>query len=123
MTVEGFSLRALGWQRHDSMYLALPLCRSFLFSLLLARNGGEDRRLRRLSLPVYLLHPWSIVLVRGGAKILGLTGPLVENSLGHFAAVLRIPGAGLLSAHPSRPPRTGPGRSWTWRLCGTTRRF
>ena len=29
-----------------------------------------------------------IVLVRGGAEVLGLEGPLVENSMGHFLAVL-----------------------------------
>lgn len=90
MTAEGFALRALGWQRHDSMYLALPLCMSFLFSLLLAQNQGEDRDIRRLSLLVYLLHPWSIVLIRGGAKVWGLAGPLVDSSLGHFAAVLLL---------------------------------
>jgi len=28
------------------------------------------------------------VLVRGGAEVLGLEGPLVENSMGHFLAVL-----------------------------------
>ena len=113
MTVEGFSLRALGWQRHDSMYLALPLCMSFLFSLLLARNGGENRRLRRLSLPVYLLHPWSIVLVRGGARILGLTGPLVENSLGHFAAVLALTFSAALALDFFRPIRPAPtDRAW-----------
>lgn len=69
MTAEGFLLRSLGWQRHDSMYLFLPLCMVFLFSLLLGQNAGEDRRARRASLLIYLLHPWSIVLVRGGAKL------------------------------------------------------
>ena len=28
------------------------------------------------------------MLVRGGAEVLGLEGPLVENSMGHFLAVL-----------------------------------
>ena len=113
MTAEGFSLRALGWQRHDSMYLALPLCMSFLFSLLLAWNRGEDRTLRRLSLPVYLLHPWSIVLVRGGAKALELTGPLVEYSLGHFAAVLALTFFAALTLDFFRPVRPAPtDRAW-----------
>ena len=113
MTVEGFSLRALGWQRHDSMYLALPLCMSFLFSLLLVRNRGEDRTLRRLSLPVYLLHPWSIVLVRGVARAQGLTGPLVENSLGHFAAVLLLTFSAALALDFFLPIRPAPtDRAW-----------
>ena len=42
MTAEGFLLRHLEWPRHDSMYLTLPLCMAFLFSLLLARNQGEN---------------------------------------------------------------------------------
>lgn len=113
MTAEGFALRALGWQRHDSMYLALPLCMAFLFSLLLASNRGENRRFRRLSLLVYLLHPWSIVLVRGGAKACGLTGPLVDNSLGHFAAVLCLTLAAALALDAVRPIRPAPtGRAW-----------
>lgn len=88
MTAEGFWLRGLGWQRHDSMYLALPLCMVFLFSFLLGQNRGEDPEARRLSALVYLLHPLMIVLVRGGARAAGLEWLLVKNSLGHFLAVL-----------------------------------
>ena len=88
MAAEAFFLRSQGWPRHDSMYLALPLVSVFLFSLLLGCNRGRDQRAARLSLLVYLLHPWSIVLVRGGAEVLGLEGILVRNSLGHFCAVL-----------------------------------
>lgn len=113
MTAEGFALRALGWQRHDSMYLALPLCMAFLFSLLLASNCGENRRFRRLSLLIYLLHPWSIVLVRGGARAWGLTGPLVDNSLGHFAAVLFLTLGVSLALDAVRPIRPAPAaRAW-----------
>lgn len=113
MTAEAFALRALGWQRHDSMYLTLPLCMGFLFSALLARNCGEDRRLRRLSLEVYLLHPWSIVLVRGGAKAFGLTEILVNNSAGHFAAVLALTGLLAMAWEAFRPLHPSPtARAW-----------
>ena len=113
MTAEGLALRALGWQRHDSMYLCLPLCMAFLFSLLLRRNRGESRRTRRLSLLVYLLHPWSIVLVRGGAEAWGLTGPLVDNPLGHFAAVLLLTLAASLALDRAWPIRPDPtARAW-----------
>lgn len=113
MTGEGFLLRGLGWQRHDSMYLALPLCMVFLFSLLLRVNRGEDRRARRLSLLIYLLHPWVIVLVRGGAKILKLTELLVVNSLGHFCAVLALTLAAALALDALRPIRPSPAaRAW-----------
>ena len=113
MTAEGFWLRWLEWPRHDSMYLTLPLCVVFLFSLLLSQNKGEDRRARRLSLLIYLLHPWSIVLVRGGAKLLKLTGLLVENSLIHFFAVLALTLAFALLLDALRPIRPSPtARAW-----------
>ncbi len=87
MTAEGFALHRLGWQRHDSMYVFLPLCMLFLFSLLWGADAGQNPRLRRVSILVYILHPWWIVLVRGAAGMLHLDGLLVQNSLGHFAAV------------------------------------
>lgn len=90
LSAEGFALRALGWPRHDSMYLTLPLCMACLFSLLLNQNRGEDRRARRISLLVYLLHPWCIVLVRGGAKVVGMQRWFIDNSGGHFLAVLAV---------------------------------
>jgi serine/alanine racemase len=70
------------------MYMLLPLVMVCLFSLLLGLNRGERRSCRKLSSLIYVLHPWCIVLVRGGAEVLGLEGPLVENSMGHFLAVL-----------------------------------
>ena len=72
----------------SSMYMLLPLVMVCLFSLLLGLNRGERRSCRKLSSLIYVLHPWCIVLVRGGAEVLGLEGPLVENSMGHFLAVL-----------------------------------
>ena len=87
MTAEAFWLRSLGVQRHDSMYVFLPLVMVCLFSWLLAVNAGERRQLRSLSALVYLLHPWCIVLVRGAAGGLGWDRWLVENSMIHFAAV------------------------------------
>ena len=114
MSAEGFALRALGWPRHDSMYLFLPLWMLFLFSLLLNGNRGEDWRARRLSRLVYLLHPLCIVLVRGAAGFAGLEGPLVENSLGHFAAVLAVSLAAALVLDGLRPLPV-PARSRAWR--------
>lgn len=113
MTAEGFLLRSLGWPRHDSMYLALPLCMVFLFSLLLGQNAGEDKRARRVSLLMYLLHPWSIVLVRGGAKVVRLEALLVENSVVHFFAVLALTLGMALALDAVRPIRPSPAsRAW-----------
>lgn len=113
MSVEAFLLRAAEAQRHDSMYLLLPFCSLFLFSLLLSRNSGQNRDARRFSAVFYVVHPWCIVLVRGAAEVLGLEAVLVRNSLGHFLAVLLLSAAVSLSAVfflPRRPSETG--RAW-----------
>ena len=64
---EAFGLRALGWPRHDSMYLALVPCACFLFLCLLVPRGGDAPFLREFSMLVYVLHPMAIVGVRGAA--------------------------------------------------------
>ena len=87
MLAEAFLLRRLGWQRHDSMYVFLPAVMYFLFALLLIPRGRGAGWLAPFSLLVYILHPWVIVLVRGAARVAGLWGPLVENSVGHYLAV------------------------------------
>ena len=113
MSWEGIFLHRLGLPRHDSMYLLLPVCMVLLFSLLLGANRGQDPRARRISLWLYLLHPWSIVLVRGGAKVLGLEGLFIENSLGHFCAVLLLTLGTALGIEALRPIRPKPrDRAW-----------
>ena len=103
LTAEAFFLRHMGWPRHDSMYLALPLAAAGLFSQLLARNRGQDRRARRLSLSVYLLHPWAIVLLRGIARTMGAERLLLENSLVHFLAVCALTALWALLLEALRP--------------------
>lgn len=113
ITAEGLLLHTLGTQRHDSMYLALPFCMLFLFTLLQSANQGRDQHARRLSLLVYLLHPWSIVAVRGGAELLHLEGPLVQNSVGHFCAVVVVTLCAALALDRLRPLRPSPtARAW-----------
>lgn len=87
MLAEALLLRRLGWQRHDSMYVFLPAVMYFLFALLLIPRGRGAGWMAPFSLLVYILHPWVIVLVRGAARVAGLWGPLVENSVGHYLAV------------------------------------
>ena len=89
-TVKGWykALEDLVWLTQLGLNMLLPLVMVCLFSLLLGLNRGERRSCRKLSSLIYVLHPWCIVLVRGGAEVLGLEGPLVENSMGHFLAVL-----------------------------------
>ena len=104
MTGEAFLLRHLGAQRHDSMYLFLPVCMVCLFALLLGRNSGENRTARSVSTLVYLLHPWTIVMVRAGAKVTGLERLFIQNQLGQFLAVsvLTFAGSGILAVILSR---------------------
>lgn len=92
MACEALLLRGAGWIRHDSMYLLLPLCMVFLFLRLLScrREMGSPQTLascRSLSLTIYLIHPWVIVLVRGAAGVLGLENIFVTQSLIHFLTV------------------------------------
>lgn len=113
MSVEGVWLHSMGVQRHDSMHLMLPVCMVYLFSLLRRGNRGENRRVRNVSMLVYVLHPLCIVLIRGGAGVLGLEQWLVANSLLHFMAVLALSGllAGLcLCVVRPRPCTTA--RAW-----------
>ena len=90
MSGEALWLREAGIPRHDSMYLMLPVVMLFLFSLLIGANRGEQRNCRSVSALMYVLHPWCIVLVRFGAEYLGIEALLVQNSVGHFCAVLAL---------------------------------
>ncbi|MDE7435910.1 MAG: serine racemase VanT catalytic subunit [Lachnospiraceae bacterium] len=93
MTAEGFLLRYFEWQRHDSMYLLLPVCAYFLYRLLLTGNIPSKQRLRAVSSWIYILHPALIVLLRGIAKPLHATTLLVDNSLIHYLIVCLLSAA------------------------------
>lgn len=113
MSVEGMWLHSMGIQRHDSMYLMLPFCMVCLFSLLRCENRGENRRVRKVSTLVYVLHPLCIVLIRGGAGVLGVERWFETNSLLHFIAVLAL--SGLLAALclcVLRPRPCSTARAW-----------
>lgn len=87
MIFEGLMLRNLRFQMHDSMYVLLPAVMYFLFSLLLTVSGKTGRSLSNFSMMIYVLHPIMIILIRGGARALGLWEIFVENSVGHYIAV------------------------------------
>lgn len=116
MTGEAFVLRHLGLQRHDSMYLALVPVMICLYRVLLSWNRKPARVLRLLGAWIYLLHPAMIVVVRGAARVLGLSPLLVENSLGHYLAVTALSvmaafGVCLIRLRLSRR-RYGCSRAW-----------
>ncbi len=117
MLAEALFARSQGWQRHDSMYVLLPFVMYFLFALLMRARGRVSLPLGDFSLLVYILHPAAIIAVRGAARVLGLWGALVENSLGHYAAVClasSVASAALLWLWERiRPRRVSPtARAW-----------
>ena len=79
VAVEAFATSALGWQRHDSMYLFLPLASWFLFRILVSakpRACLPFDAIAPASEAVYLIHPYVIVAVRGIARLVpGLSSP------------------------------------------------
>ncbi|MGM9606039.1 MAG: serine racemase VanT catalytic subunit [Oscillospiraceae bacterium] len=93
MIAEGLTLHHLDVQRHDSMYLALLPCMFFLFPLLLSVELRPSKRLRTISMWMYLIHPMFIILVRGAAKLVHLEGLLIENSMVHYLTVCLLSAA------------------------------
>lgn len=87
MTGEAFTLRHFELQRHDSMYFALVPVVLFLYKCLLYPQVLSKKELRTAASWIYILHPAFIVVVRGIAKPLQMTGILVDNSLIHYIAV------------------------------------
>lgn len=87
LLTEGLLLRGFNVQRHDSMYIMLLPCMYFLFLLLLQYDGNNMKELRTLSMVIYIIHPWMIVIVRLFAKLLNLQNVLIYNNLIHFLSV------------------------------------
>lgn len=116
MIFEGLSLHYLGVQRHDSMYVFLVPGMYFLFQLFIVWDKPPSMWLRRVSIWIYLLHPFMIVMVRGIAKITRLQMLLVENSIIHYIAVCIFSAiaALILERLLRKPPKKkyDTGRAW-----------
>lgn len=87
MIAEGFGLHRLDVQRHDSMYITLPICMYFLFRLVLLIKIRPDKRIRIISTGIYLIHPMMIIAVRGFAKYTHTEALFIENSIMHYCTV------------------------------------
>jgi serine/alanine racemase len=87
MIAEALILHRLGVQRHDSMYVMLAPCMYFLFSLLTHARGLRLPRCRAFSMIVYVIHPMIIAAVLPVARVTGLSGILVDNSVVHYVVV------------------------------------
>lgn len=94
MTVEGFVLHGVQWQRHDSMYVMLPFVMLFLYIWICAKPQPPSPQMRKLSTWIYILHPAVIVVVHA---LPGGMGKLATgNSLVNY--VLVAAGTTILSA-------------------------
>ncbi len=85
MVIEAMILHTFNVQRHDSMYIFLPVCMFFLFHLLLYWKERRFALIRMAALIVYIIHPMMIVIVHFLAKFLG--DIIVENSLINYLIV------------------------------------
>ncbi|WP_302395891.1 acyltransferase family protein [Eggerthella sinensis] len=88
LLVEGGLVHALGWVRHDSMYLTLAPATYFLLAVLVDAHPRIDAAWARdASLWMYILHPLCIVGVRGIARATGLAPQVVDDPLEFFVVV------------------------------------
>jgi len=62
----------------------------FLFGLIKNRQGKRSPFMRDTSMWIYILHPLVIIVVRGGARVVGLTDLLVGNSIIFFLCVAAL---------------------------------
>ncbi len=88
--IEGLLLYKYNFQRHDSMYIMLLPVMYFLFRILLSIDIKSSKNIRTISLLIYIIHPWIIVVLRGFSKITGLGHLFIDNSLVHFLSVSTI---------------------------------
>ncbi|MGN0430873.1 MAG: acyltransferase family protein [Lachnospiraceae bacterium] len=99
MCVEGLILYKGDMQRHDSMYLILPICMWYLFSYLTdeGKNAPLWERTFFYEGPMifYIVHPLAILVVRGFVKITKLQFLLTISPLYYLAVV----GCGLLGTY------------------------
>lgn len=87
MLAEGSVTYGLNIQKHNSMYLFLIPVMYFLFQILLMVPGNAPGWIRKGSALIYVIHPAVIVLLRGFAKVTGLTKLLIENTMLQYLSV------------------------------------
>lgn len=90
MFSEAMVLHNLDLQRHDSMYIFLPVATFYLFNFLLHFKGKQIKFLRTSSLMIYIIHPMIIVAIRLFSKLFNLQKIFVENSIIHYLSVCAV---------------------------------
>lgn len=87
MLLEGWVTYSLNLQKHNSMYLFLPLVMYFLFQLLLRVPGKAPTWIRGNSMILYIIHPAVIIVLRGIAKVTKLTKILIDNTFIQYISI------------------------------------
>jgi len=62
----------------------------YLFDTLLSIEGKRTHGIKDVAILIYIFHPLFIILVRGFAKVTGLTWLIGDNSFMHYMVVLGL---------------------------------
>lgn len=91
MGIEGMVLYHFSIPKHTSMYLFLIPAAYFLFSWMMSNNEKrENIKIRNWATWLYILHPFSIVVLRLIAKITKLESWLIQPHLINYILVILI---------------------------------
>lgn len=90
MFIEAIIIHQTNLYRHDSMYIFLPIVVFFLIRWLLQYKGKRNIIAKDLSLYMYLIHPFIIVVVHSVSQTLGLQAILFDQTLIQFVLVCAI---------------------------------
>lgn len=91
LCAEGLLLHVHDIQRHDSMYLILPICMVYLFRYLLMVLGQEKRKgsfYLKGPMLLYFVHPFVILIVRGFVKVTKFSFILTVSPVYYLAVVM-----------------------------------
>lgn len=88
MFAEALILHSLDVQKHTSMYILLPVVMFSLFSLVIRNKDAKLPNIIEISAPIYVFHPFMIVVVRLAGKVTHTTKYVVDNSLIHTICVM-----------------------------------
>jgi len=85
--IEAIIIHYANLYRHDSMYIFLPIVVFFLIVWLLQYKGKRNIVAKDVSLYMYLIHPFIIVIVHSVSQFLGLQAIFFDNTLIQFVLV------------------------------------
>lgn len=87
MMIEAWILYVNQIPKHDSMYIMLPIVSYIFFDLLIQYQGKRYENLKNISLYIYIIHPWIIVVVRIIGKLIYVE-QLISNNFIQYICVL-----------------------------------